>query len=167
MPAPTRRETLPPHLLNQPGALQHASTKREEGRSARQPRGTTILPNTRTIVNKKSSENPYPTKVSAYGPPPAGSLPATRRTRCRRSRTIVPHVANRQPQGGSASVNPYYGPDLALVHHLGFGFHADACAPGILALLEPIRERSGLVVEFGCGSGLLTRHLIDAGHRVI
>ena len=61
----------------------------------------------------------------------------------------------------------YYRPDLALVHHLGFGFHADACAPGILALLEPVRERGGLVLEVGCGSGLLTRHLIDAGHRVV
>ena len=61
----------------------------------------------------------------------------------------------------------YYRPDLALVHHLGFGFHAEACAPGILALLESVRERGGLVVEVGCGSGLLTRHLIDAGHRVI
>ena len=62
---------------------------------------------------------------------------------------------------------PYYRPDLALVHHLGFGFHADACAPGILALLEPVLERGGLVLELGCGSGLLTRHLVDAGHRVI
>jgi SAM-dependent methyltransferase len=61
----------------------------------------------------------------------------------------------------------YYRPDLALVHHLGFGFHAEACAPGILALLEPVRERGGLVLEVGCGSGLLTRHLIDAGHRVV
>jgi SAM-dependent methyltransferase len=61
----------------------------------------------------------------------------------------------------------YYRPDLALVHHLGFGFHADACAPGILALLEPVRQRNGLVLEVGCGSGLLTRHLVDAGHRVI
>jgi SAM-dependent methyltransferase len=67
----------------------------------------------------------------------------------------------------SASGNQYYGHDLALVHHLGFGFHADACAPGILRLLEPIRERGGLVLEVGCGSGLLTRHLVDAGHRVI
>jgi SAM-dependent methyltransferase len=63
--------------------------------------------------------------------------------------------------------DPYYRPDLALVHHLGFGFHADACAPGILALLEPVHERDGLVVEIGCGSGLLTRYLLDAGHRVI
>src|SRR5690349_7198810 len=61
----------------------------------------------------------------------------------------------------------YYRADLARIHHLGFGFHADACAPGILALLEPVRERDGLVVELGCGSGLLTRYLVDAGHRVI
>ena len=61
----------------------------------------------------------------------------------------------------------YYRRDLALVHHQGFGFHADACAPGILALLEPVRERQGLVLEIGCGSGLLTRHLTDAGHRVL
>lgn len=62
---------------------------------------------------------------------------------------------------------PYYRPDLALAHHLGFGFHADVCAPGVLALLEPVRDRGGLVLELGCGSGLLTRHLVDAGHRVI
>ena len=62
---------------------------------------------------------------------------------------------------------PYYRSDLALVHHLGFGFHADMCAPGILRLLEPVLEREGTVLEFGCGSGLLTRYLVEAGHRVI
>src|SRR5215831_11598969 len=61
----------------------------------------------------------------------------------------------------------YYRDDLSLVHHRGFGFHADLCAPGILELLAPVRERDGLVVEIGCGSGLLTRHLVDAGHRVL
>ncbi len=60
---------------------------------------------------------------------------------------------------------PYYRDDLARIHHLGFGFHAEATAPGILALLEPVR--GGLVVELGCGSGLLTRFLVEAGHRVI
>lgn len=53
------------------------------------------------------------------------------------------------------------------MHHLGFGAHADDCAPGILALLSPVRERDGLVLELGCGSGRLTRHLLDTGHRVI
>jgi SAM-dependent methyltransferase len=62
---------------------------------------------------------------------------------------------------------PYHRRDLALIHHLGFGFHADDCAPGILRLLAPVRERDGLVVELGCGSGLLTTHLLGAGHRVI
>ena len=38
---------------------------------------------------------------------------------------------------------------------------------GHLNLLEPVRGRNGLVVEVGCGSGLLTRHLVEAGHRVI
>src|SRR5262245_19455044 len=54
-----------------------------------------------------------------------------------------------------------------MVHHLGFGFRADDRAPGILRLLEPVRDRDGLVVELGCGSGLLTRYLVDAGHRVV
>ncbi len=63
--------------------------------------------------------------------------------------------------------DPYYRAALAKIHHEGFGFHADACAPGILAHLAPIRDRGGLVLEVGCGSGLLTKHLTDAGHRVI
>ncbi len=61
----------------------------------------------------------------------------------------------------------YYRADLALIHHLAFGFHAEDCAPGILSLLEPVREEGGLVVELGCGSGRLTRHLLDVGHRVV
>jgi SAM-dependent methyltransferase len=72
-----------------------------------------------------------------------------------------------EPMATAGSREPYYRPDLALVHHRGFGFHADRCAPGILALLEPVRAHHGLVVEIGCGSGLLTKHLTDAGHRVI
>ena len=63
--------------------------------------------------------------------------------------------------------DPYYRRDLALVHHLGYGFHADRTAPGILRVLEPVLARDGLVLELGCGSGLLTRHLLNAGHRVV
>lgn len=62
---------------------------------------------------------------------------------------------------------PYYRSGLALVHDRGFAFHADACAPDILALLEPVRRSDGLVLELGCGSGHLTRHLVAAGHRVV
>ena len=60
-----------------------------------------------------------------------------------------------------------YRPPLARAHHLGFGHHADACAPAIVALLDPIRQRGGRVLEFGCGSGALTRHLLAAGLRVL
>jgi len=34
-------------------------------------------------------------------------------------------------------------------------------------VLVTTRERDGLVLELGCGSGLLTKELVDAGHRVI
>ncbi len=59
----------------------------------------------------------------------------------------------------------YYQRDLAFIHDQGYGLHADRCAPGILELLSGVR--GGLVLEFGCGSGALTRHLLAAGHRVI
>jgi SAM-dependent methyltransferase len=59
----------------------------------------------------------------------------------------------------------YYQRDLALIHDQGYGRYADECAPGILELLTPVRD--GLVLEFGCGSGALTRHLLAAGLRVI
>ncbi len=59
----------------------------------------------------------------------------------------------------------YYQHDLALVHDRGYGQYADLCAPGILELLAPVE--GGLVLELGCGSGALTRHLLAAGHRVI
>jgi len=60
----------------------------------------------------------------------------------------------------------YYRHDLALIHDRGQGQHADRCAPGILELLAPLVP-GGLVLELGCGSGALTRHLLAAGWRVI
>jgi len=59
----------------------------------------------------------------------------------------------------------YYQRDLALIHDRGYGGYADHCAPGILELLAPVRD--GLVLEVGCGSGALTRHLLAAGLRVV
>jgi SAM-dependent methyltransferase len=58
----------------------------------------------------------------------------------------------------------YYRPDLALIHDRGYGLHGDRCAPGIIDLLALVRD--GLVLELGCGSGALTRHLLAAGLRV-
>lgn len=62
---------------------------------------------------------------------------------------------------------PYYRRDLALVHDQGFAAHATATAPGILRLIRPLLRGGGLVFEVGCGSGLLTRYLLEAGHRVV
>jgi SAM-dependent methyltransferase len=59
----------------------------------------------------------------------------------------------------------YYRHDLALIHDRGHSQHADRCAPGIVELLSPVR--GGLVLELGCGSGALTRHLLAAGFRVV
>jgi SAM-dependent methyltransferase len=59
----------------------------------------------------------------------------------------------------------YYQRDLAFIHDRGYGLHGDRCAPGILDLLAPVR--GGLVLELGCGSGALTRHLLAAGLRVV
>lgn len=64
-------------------------------------------------------------------------------------------------------MDTYFRPDLARVHEEAFGFHADRCVSGVLDLLAPVRDRDGLVLEIGCGTGLLTRHLVGAGHRVI
>jgi SAM-dependent methyltransferase len=60
-----------------------------------------------------------------------------------------------------------YSPDLAFIHDRGYGFHGAATAPGVLALLEAVRERGGLVHEIGAGTGALTAHLVAAGHRVL
>ena len=60
-----------------------------------------------------------------------------------------------------------YGPDLALIHHLGFSGYSDLCAPGVVEQLDAVLEKGSTVLELGCGSGGLTRHLIDAGYTVI
>jgi len=71
------------------------------------------------------------------------------------------------PRGtlGGMAADPYYRRDLALVHERGYGFHGERVAAGVLALLEPVR--GGLVLEIGCGTGALTRHLLAAGYRVL
>jgi SAM-dependent methyltransferase len=76
-------------------------------------------------------------------------------------------VVRRRREYSAMPSEPYYREDLARIHHEGFAFHAVAVAPGILKLLEPVLARGGLVLEIGCGSGLLTKYLVDAGHRVL
>src|SRR4051794_41430023 len=59
-----------------------------------------------------------------------------------------------------------YGEDLAYIHDAGFGGLATNAAP---VLLDALRRRglaSGLVIDLGCGSGILAEAMSAAGHDV-
>jgi SAM-dependent methyltransferase len=60
-----------------------------------------------------------------------------------------------------------YGTDLALIHHLGFGDFGRRSAQFVLASLRSAGVRSGLVVDLGCGSGILARELTRANYEVL
>ncbi len=60
-----------------------------------------------------------------------------------------------------------YLPDLAHVHDVGFGAFSRGAAPWILATLGERGLRDGLVVDLGCGSGLLAQPLVRAGYDVL
>jgi SAM-dependent methyltransferase len=63
-------------------------------------------------------------------------------------------------------VGGWYGEDIAYIHDAGHADFALDSAPGILEILERSGIRDGLVVDLGCGTGLLARELIDAGYGV-
>jgi SAM-dependent methyltransferase len=60
----------------------------------------------------------------------------------------------------------WYGEDLAYIHDVGHADFALDTAPGIKGMLERSGIREGLIVDLGCGTGLLARNLIDAGYDV-
>lgn len=60
----------------------------------------------------------------------------------------------------------HYRPDLAYIHHTGFAEFAESAAPGLLEMLWRCGVRRGLVVDAGCGSGILARELTQAGFDV-
>lgn len=59
----------------------------------------------------------------------------------------------------------FYQPDLAYIHDTSFGQIADAAAHEILSRLDPAAQP--LVVDLGCGSGILAEQLTKAGCRCI
>jgi SAM-dependent methyltransferase len=61
---------------------------------------------------------------------------------------------------------PFYAEDLAYVHDAGFSDYARRLGPAIARELRR-PERQGLVVEFGCGSGILAQHLVENGYDVL
>lgn len=60
-----------------------------------------------------------------------------------------------------------YRPDLAYIHDAGFGFHARHAAALLLAELKRFSMHAGRVVELGCGSGILSEQVADAGYDVM
>ena len=61
----------------------------------------------------------------------------------------------------------WYGEDLAYIHDVGHADFALESAPGILEILGQGGIQEDLVVDLGCGSGLLARELVAAGYRVL
>jgi SAM-dependent methyltransferase len=61
----------------------------------------------------------------------------------------------------------YYGHDLAYLHHAGFGDFARQVAPNLIRLLRANGVPGGLVVDLGCGSGIVAHELTRAGYEVL
>lgn len=60
-----------------------------------------------------------------------------------------------------------YRDDLAYIHDAGFGQLAANAATMLIEQLQRAGKHSGLVVDLGCGSGILARALHAAGYDVI
>lgn len=64
-------------------------------------------------------------------------------------------------------MHQYYRHDLACIHDAGFGFLAEAAASDLLARLPPAGPLPNLIVELGCGTGILAERLSAAGYAVL
>jgi SAM-dependent methyltransferase len=66
-----------------------------------------------------------------------------------------------------------FGTDLAYIHDAGFGKFAERASPEIVRILRrhgigaSRGSRGPRIVEVGCGSGTLARHLAGAGYEVV
>lgn len=61
----------------------------------------------------------------------------------------------------------FYKQDLAYIHDIGFSDYSVKSAPGILKILQQSNIDTGLIVELGCGSGLLAQELIKANYQFL
>ncbi len=60
-----------------------------------------------------------------------------------------------------------YHEDLAYIHDVGFGCFAQAAAPELIELFARRGIHSGLVVDLGCGSGIVAQALTTAGFDLL
>lgn len=61
----------------------------------------------------------------------------------------------------------YYDQDLAYIHDIGFGDWSKKATPEIINFLYDREIKNGLVVDLGCGSGILAHELSSAGFDVL
>jgi SAM-dependent methyltransferase len=60
-----------------------------------------------------------------------------------------------------------YRDDLAYIHDAGFGQMAEAAGPLLIEALRGGGHESGLVIDLGCGGGVLSRAVVDAGYDAL
>src|ERR1700679_2045047 len=60
-----------------------------------------------------------------------------------------------------------YRDDLAYIHDAGFGGYAQAAAPVLVDKLHRSGIMYGLVIDLGCGSGILSQAMFRAGYDVL
>jgi SAM-dependent methyltransferase len=61
----------------------------------------------------------------------------------------------------------FYDTDLAYVHDVGYGNFARQAAKMIKNLFSQEFPEKGLVIDLGCGSGIVAKELLDAGFKVL
>ncbi|HEY2894977.1 MAG TPA: class I SAM-dependent methyltransferase [Pirellulales bacterium] len=61
----------------------------------------------------------------------------------------------------------FYRSDLAFIHDAGFGHFATHAADFVIGQLQAVGKRSGLIVDLGCGSGILAERVTQAGYDVL
>src|SRR5918998_4468489 len=114
------------------------------------------------------------TKRASKGSARAPCVPSTPAPSCSTASTGPstgsPSRCSTLPPSGSPaarSLGEWYGEDLAYIHDVGHADFALGSAPGIREVLEHHGIGGGLIVDLGCGTGLLARELVDAGYDVL
>jgi SAM-dependent methyltransferase len=70
-------------------------------------------------------------------------------------------------RAGGLEMTDAYRDDLAYIHDAGFGDFARAAAPVLAEMLRRNGIASGLVIDLGCGSGILSHAISHAGYDVL
>jgi SAM-dependent methyltransferase len=61
----------------------------------------------------------------------------------------------------------FYRSDLAFIHDAGFGHFAKHAADFVIGQLQAVGRHSGLIVDLGCGSGILADCATQAGYDLL